>query len=119
MLVRLSILALPAALAVAVASVAHARDDGRYANSPLKPWFKSLHSKGGRQCCADADGAALADIDWDTRDGHYRVRIEGQWINVPDETVVTAPNRVGRAMVWTYYVDGRPAVRCFMPGTMT
>lgn len=22
-----------------------ARDDGRYANSPLKPWFESLHSE--------------------------------------------------------------------------
>jgi hypothetical protein len=33
-----------------------ARDpDGRYANSPLKGWFDSLHSGKG-PCCSDADG---------------------------------------------------------------
>ncbi|MGN1288938.1 MAG: hypothetical protein ACI4XG_20485, partial [Bradyrhizobium sp.] len=38
-----------------MASPTLARDDGRYANSPLKPWFESLHSGYG-QCCSDADG---------------------------------------------------------------
>ena len=32
--------------------------------------------------------------------GHYRVRIEGEWVDVPDEAVITEPNRVGRTMVW-------------------
>ena len=68
---------------------AQARDDGRYANSPLKPWFESLHSEFG-QCCTDADGA-----------------------------VITVPNKIGRTMVWKHYIDGHPRVRCFMPGSMT
>ena len=38
---------------------AEARDDGRYADSPLKPWFESLHNKDGVQCCEVADGMAL------------------------------------------------------------
>ncbi len=106
-------------LALLGAGVVHARDDGRYANSPLKPWFESLHSKAGGLCCADADGTALSDVDWDTRNGHYRVRLQGEWIDVPDDTVITEPNRAGRTMVWPYYINGHPVVRCFMPGTMT
>jgi hypothetical protein len=97
---------------------AQARDDGRYANSPLKPWFESLHSKDGIQCCADADGMALADVDWDIKDGHYRVRLEGEWVIVPDDSVIAEPNRVGRTMVWPYYLNGNPTVRCFMPGSL-
>jgi hypothetical protein len=96
-----------------------ARDDGRYANSPLKPWFESLHSKDGVQCCENADGMALSDVDWDMRDGHYRVRIDGQWIDVPDSRVITEPNRAGRTIVWPFFIDGKPTVRCFLPGTMT
>ncbi len=119
MRIRLRILPLLAACAIAAAGLAQAHDDGRYANSPLKPWFESLRSKTGRQCCADADGAALTDLDWDTRGGHYRVRIDGEWVDVPDEAVVTGPNRAGRAMVWSYFLNGHPSVRCFMPGSMT
>ena len=77
-----------------------ARDpDGRYANSPLKQWFDSLKSGKG-PCCSDADGSAVSDVDWESKDGHYRVRIDGEWHDVPDEAVITEPNRVGRTMVW-------------------
>ena len=56
-----------------------ARDDGRFANSPLKPWFDRLASGKGL-CCSFADGVTVEDVDWDTQDGHYRVQIYGQWI---------------------------------------
>jgi hypothetical protein len=65
--------------------LAMTRDDGRYANSPLKPWFERLKSGRGL-CCSGADGVALSDPDWDSQDGHYRVRIDGEWITVPDES---------------------------------
>jgi hypothetical protein len=100
-----------------------ARDDGRYAKSPLKPWFDSLKSSKG-PCCSDADGTALSDVDWEAKDGHYRVRIEDKWWNVPDEAIITEPNLVGRTMVWPvlYRADGktldRVDIRCFMPGSM-
>jgi hypothetical protein len=104
-------------------TIAMARDDGRYAGSPLKPWFDSLKSAKG-PCCSDADGTALSDVDWEMKDGRYRVRIEGQWIDVPDEAVIKEPNRAGRTMVWPIYYNslGSPVridIRCFMPGTMT
>ena len=103
--------------------LSQARDDGRYAGSPLKSWFDSLHSKRG-PCCADADGMTLKEVDWDTKDGHYRVFIEGKWWDVPDDAVIREPNRDGRTIVWPIYIRSPDGIRdikicCFMPGTMT
>lgn len=98
----------------------HARDNGRYAgtNPELKSWFESLRSGQG-PCCSDADGTALSDVDWESSGGHYRVRLEGEWVDVPDDAVITVPNRIGRTMVWPMYRDGKMTPRCFMPGSMT
>ncbi|MDE2377440.1 hypothetical protein [Bradyrhizobium sp.] len=93
-------------------------DDGRYANSPLKPWFDSLKSHLG-PCCSNADGVALADLDWESQDGHYRVRIDGEWVEVPDDAVITEPNLAGRTMVWPVKTLYGISIRCFMPGSMT
>jgi len=113
-----------------IAHSAIARDDGRYAGSPLKEWFDGLRSGKG-PCCSDADGSAVTDADWETKDGHYRVRIprstiphtgekiEMIWVDVPDDAVITEPNRVGRTMVWPIYGYMGPSIRCFMPGSMT
>jgi hypothetical protein len=112
-------IALAAMLTAAAAYPAHARDpDGRYANSPLKQWFDSLKSGKG-PCCSDADGTAVSDVDWESSNGHYRVRIEGEWVEVPDDAVITEPNRVGRTMVWPIRGYGGLTIRCFMPGSMT
>jgi hypothetical protein len=95
---------------------ASARDDGRYANSPLKSWFDQLASGKGL-CCSFADGMQIDDVDWDTRDGHYRVRLLGEWIDVPESALVTEPNRFGPAVVWPYQdADGVAQIRCFLPG---
>jgi len=103
---------------MAWATPVRANDDGRYANSPLKPWFESLQSEFGK-CCTNADGYIVLDPDWESDRGHYRVRIEGEWVAVPDGALVKEPNRAGPAMVWKYYIDGHPRVRCFLPGSMT
>ena len=112
-------IALAAMLTAAAAYPAHARDpDGRYANSPLKQWFDSLKSGKG-PCCSDADGTAVSDVDWESGNGHYRVRLDGDWVDVPDEAVITEPNRVGRTMVWPIRGYGGLTIRCFMPGSMS
>lgn len=98
--------------------LALARDDGRYANSPLKAWFDSLKSGRG-PCCSDADGLAVADPDWDMQGTHYRVRLDGEWIVVPDDAVITEPNRSGRTMVWPIKGSLGTSIRCFMPGTLS
>jgi len=104
---------------------AQARDlEGRYANSPLKAWFDQLASKKGL-CCSFADGVSLADVDWDVQCAavagidqcRYRVRVDGGWIDVPGEALITEPNRYGAAVVWPYKdASGAIQIRCFMPG---
>jgi hypothetical protein len=93
-----------------------ARDDGRYANEPLHAWFDQLASGKGL-CCSFADGVSVKDVDWDTKEGRYRVRLKGEWVIVPDNAVVTEPNKFGPAVVWPYLdSDGVTQIRCFMPG---
>jgi hypothetical protein len=99
--------------------VTHAHDHSR---PELDSWFESLKSGKG-PCCSVVDGRALSDADWEARDGHYRVRIEGQWWDVSDEAVIKEPNRAGHTMVWPVYyrvLDNllRIDIRCFMPGVM-
>jgi hypothetical protein len=99
----------------------HARDRGQFANATpeLRAWFNALKSGKG-PCCSDADGSAISDADWESGNGHYRVRIDGEWVNVPDEAVITEPNRIGRTMVWPIRDGvGGLYIRCFMPGSMT
>jgi hypothetical protein len=113
---RISLLAV--SLAALLVGGASARDDGRFATSPLKPWFDSLRSGKG-PCCSDADGVVIADPDWESKEGHYRVRLDGEWILVPDDAVITEPNRAGRTMVWPVKGSLGTSIRCFLPGSMT
>ena len=99
-------------LAAAFIGAVQARDDGRYSLSPLKPWFDSLRSGKG-------PGFAVLDPDWESKCGHYRVRIDNEWIDVADEAVITEPNRTGKGMVWPIKGSLGISIRCFMPGSMT
>jgi hypothetical protein len=101
---------------VFVSNNVSARDDGRYANEPLHAWFDQLASGKGL-CCSFADGFSIQDVDWDTREGRYRVRLHGEWVIVPETAVVSEPNRFGPAVVWPYKdADGMTQIRCFLPG---
>jgi hypothetical protein len=129
-----SVASLPCALALIalVAPLGYARDRGQFVNTnaDLKAWFDGLRSGKG-PCCSDADGSALSDTDWESKDGHFRVRVprlgyvlDGQqqelvWVDVPEEAVISEPNRVGRTMVWPVYGYMGVTIRCFMPGSMT
>lgn len=97
-----------------------ARDVGQFAASTpeMKAWFDSLRSGKG-PCCSDTDGSAVSDVDWESYGGHYRVRLDQTWFDVPDEAVITGPNRVGRTMVWPLRLESGMLIRCFMPGSMT
>ena len=103
-----------------------AHDVGRYAaGAPaLHAWFDRLASAKGL-CCSFADGAKVEDVDWDTQRGadggvRYRVRLNGQWLDVPEAAVVTEPNRFGPAVVWPYRdIEGKTQIRCFIPGAGT
>lgn len=86
---------------------------------PNHDWFETLRSDRG-PCCSNADGALVADADWESRDGHYRVRVNGNWVDVPDAAVIKEPNRDGRTIVWGYPQMGWGAngyyIRCFIVG---
>jgi hypothetical protein len=99
-------------------ALVRAHDHGR---PGLDSWYQGLKSKGGGPCCdgPGKDATHLADADWESKDGRYRVRVEGEWLDVPNDTVLTEPNRDGRTLVWIYHANGRPIVRCFIPGMMT
>jgi hypothetical protein len=104
---------------ICTAAVAVARDDGRYANEPPHAWFDQPGSGRGL-CYSFADGHAIEDVDWDSKDGHYRVRLQGDWIIIPDDAVVTQPNKFGRAVVWPYMnATGETQIRCFLPGAQS
>ena len=107
-------------LAAAASDTGNARDRGQFANSnaELKAWFDGLKSARG-PCCSDADGTAISDADWESGGGRYRVRIEGEWVDVPEDAVISEPNRVGRTMVWPIRGYLGLTIRCFMPGSMT
>lgn len=103
---------LVASLLIAMIVPVLARDDGRYAQSPLKGWFDSLKSKTGHGCCSVADGQ---ETDYDIRGESYWAPIDGVWQPVPDEAVITEPNKVGHAMKWIMIEDGVKKFRCFIP----
>ena len=50
-----------------------------YAHDPSHPelneWFNRLASGKGL-CCSFADGFVVSDVDRESKDGHYRVRLE-------------------------------------------
>ena len=96
--------------------ISHARAHD-HQRPQLNGWYASLRSSKG-SCCNGTDAKRVDDADWDTKDDHYRVRIDGEWVDVPKDAVADGPNRAGRTMVWPYYLHGHPKVCCFMPGSM-
>jgi hypothetical protein len=112
------------AVLVLFSSAAALAHDRHYAiDDKMLNWFKGLKSANG-PCCADADGNVVKDSDWRSKDGHYQVFLENQWVDVPDSAVVKAPNLYGPTMVWpgaitrSYGGGNTTSIRCFMPGTM-
>ena len=97
-------------------------------NPALNGWYPTLHSRVGSPCCDgsdidDGNATALDEADWDSKDGHFRVFVEGKWWDVPDSAIVDVPNKDGRPIVWFYWnrsFDGHDKdelkIRCFIQG---
>lgn len=99
---------------LATAAMAHDK-----ARPELDGWFNELRTTKGELCCSVGDGVIVADPDWDTKDGHYRVYLEGRWLVVPDNAVIDKPNLDGRTIVWPVKGYLGTTIRCFIPGSMT
>jgi hypothetical protein len=104
-----------ALILLALAIPAHAHDHTR---PDLNPWLKTLRNKNTVPCCDGSDATRLSDVDWSTKEGHYIVRLDGKWVDVPPEAVIEEPNRAGQTLVWPYFKDGMMVPRCFLPGSM-
>jgi len=110
-------------LLLAASHPARATDHGQLGpTSPdIKAWAGSLENKLKEGCCATADGWKPEAVEYDTAGNHYRVRIEGEWYDVPIDAVLDVPNKFGFAVVWYYrtYLNGEKStifIRCFLPG---
>jgi hypothetical protein len=106
------------ALLILAAVAAFAHDHNR---PGLDSWYPGLRSPAGSPCCdgPGVDATHLSDVDWESKGGHYRARIDGEWIDVPDDAVLPGPNLDGRTLVWPTWSNGQRAIRCFIPGSMT
>jgi hypothetical protein len=87
------------------AANSHTRDNGRYRqlSRDIKAWIERLTDQEGTSCCAIADGVRPMKFSWDIGKNRYRVKVDGQWLVVPDSAVIMGPNRLGHAVVWVYY----------------
>lgn len=94
----------------------------------VREWFRSQKSpKTGMGCCDEADGGQAQEK---IEDGKYWAswcvignsatgecaRSSG-WIEVPDDVVIKGPNITGHPVVWSYYENGKPKIRCYAPGS--
>jgi hypothetical protein len=96
-----------------------ARNYGQYKSASLaiRMWIEGLTDNLGVPCCATADGA-VPDV-WEMRHSHYRVKIYGEWLVVPDSAVVRGQNHLGHAVVWVDSSENFMQVRCFLPGSQS
>jgi hypothetical protein len=91
---------------------AQARDDGRYAQSPLKPWFERLINSRGERCCDEADRVEVDE--WScTADDKCEVTIGGVKREVPPKAILREPNLAGIPLVWIWNGE----IKCFVRGT--
>ena len=105
------------------ASATDLRDDHSPSN-PV-PRFMRLHLEGWLSGLASANGPCgdvsvarkVEDHEWtyefDAQGGHYRVRIDGHWLDVSEGAIVTDHNRFGPPVAWL----SANQVKCFMPAT--
>ena len=120
---RLTALIAASALSFALCPAASAADHGQLGpTSPeVKAWAGTLKNKLKEGCCSTADGWKPEEVEYDMKGNKYRVKIDGDWYEVPSDAVVDVPNRFGFAVVWYYrsWLNGtKPSVsiRCFIPG---
>jgi hypothetical protein len=117
---------------LSIFTIGHARAHD-HEHPELNGWYESLRSGKG-PCCDGSDATKLKDVEWQTQNfehSHYKVLLPVQpiinpdappgamvWVDVPDEAVLTEPNKAGETLVWPLWGYQGVSVRCFMPGSM-
>lgn len=95
--------------------VVHARDDGRWANSPYKDWYGQQHDANGKWCCDNSDAHPY--------EGDYQLNDDGSvtlenGIKIEAYKVIKKPNPTGSA-VWWYVQPTSDSTFCFALGSLT
>jgi hypothetical protein len=108
---------------LAPSHLAEAADHGQFGpmSREMKALVNSLENKLREGCCSTADGWKPEEVEYDMKGNKYRVKIEGQWYDVPPNAMIDLPNKFGFPVVWYYktWDNGiRPSIsiRCFIPG---
>ena len=105
-------------------AAAQADDTGHYrqVSTEIKAWTEALTNEVGIGCCTIESGLIPEEIEWDISANSYRVKVDGQWLFVPDEAIIKGPNRLGYAAVWfeidhdLEFEEYTVSIRCFLPG---
>ncbi len=112
-----------AVLFLAPSHPAAATDHGQLGptSSEMRAWANSLQNKLSEGCCSTADGWKPEAVEYDMRGNKYRVKIEGQWYDVPPNAMIDLPNKFGFPVVryyktWDNGIRPSISIRCFIPG---
>lgn len=85
-------------------------------------WFESQvippgDPMAGHSCCKESDGHIIEEDDWRIAGGHYEVRIDGSWNEIPESRILPeSRNPTGHPVIW-YINTNPPSIFCFAPGT--
>src|SRR5262245_40088931 len=75
-------------------------------NETNDAWLKEQRNAAGQVCCNGDDVLPANGIEWDANGKYYRVKISGEWLDVPPWSLVRGPNRMGHTLVWLGNVEG-------------
>lgn len=97
----------------------HARADWTGDASPeTRAWFRSVRNAVGQVCCDETEARSVDDYQW--REGHVEVVIDGKSYAVAPDALSPDRNRLGAAVAWIF-PKGAPVstetIRCFLRGT--
>lgn len=118
------ILTLSAALAFTLAATPATHSD-----APEHAWYTQQYNLNGGNCCGLGDAYILEDDEWKNVDGHYFVKIEGEWHEVrpwqrrdlapgnpPYNPLRGTPSPSHKAVVWYAHREGEDLhIYCFSP----
>lgn len=111
---------LAAALSVLMLAFIFTGGTKAWAHDPLTHQangYSAAKNKANGLCCDGDDYTYINPYAWERTATGFRVRVNGQWVDVPaDAEVGNMKNPDGEAKVWLYYDNTGPKVRCLMPG---
>ena len=99
--------------------VALPKDNGQWEKVPqdIREWFKGLKNNAGVPCCDFSDGHQIDSSDWWIDDrGRFVVRFGGREFLIPEDKVITVPNRIGVALL---FINEHGHVYCFLAGSLS